>query len=160
MAETVEEQITKVEKILLEYEEGLHLNQFDIKEVDFEEDLKKIDKMSLEDIHLTMLSWGYYATGLQKQVNKHEARAWWAGKNLNMLLCKEASDYNGYTYGERRDQALVENSFARALYKLEEQSHMAVLRLKFMVQRIDYLTKSAQDFIETKRRAQYFNRNS
>lgn len=159
-AETVEEKVKKLESLLEEYEDGLHVNQFDIIEINFEQDLQKIGKMGLEDIHQCCLQWGYYAAGLQKQINKHKARCTWSEKNLKMVQAKEANKYNGFTYDERKDQVLADNSFARALYQLGERSQIVLDRLAFMVQRIDYLTKSVQDLIETKRKAQYFNRGS
>ena len=149
--ETVKDKLDVVERLLDEYERGLHLDQFSIKEVDFDGDIQKIKTSLPEDIYNILLDWSYYVVGLQKQLNKHKSRFTWAKSNLNILLIRESPKYNGFNYTERRDQALGDNSFALALYKLMDQSEIAINRLEKLVERIDYMKVTAQELLKNKK---------
>ncbi len=159
MAQEIKRRLEEVESLLDEYDKKLFLNKITIKEIDIETSISNINHMPIEDIHQISLEWGYYALGLQKEINKHKTRKVWTDSNLHKYVIKQSKEQSGYTYEERKDNVINGDEYASSLYDLQTKVTMAIERLSFLVNKIDFLIKIALDIVETKRRNQYATRN-
>lgn len=150
---TLRDKLAEVEQLLEEYEEKIFLSKVKVIEPPLEVTREELLSMSLEDIDGLRWSLSQYNLALQKELNKHLSRMHWAEANLNRLLDRDANNYQGFGWAERKAACLNADKYAQKLFQLKTQSEMVINRLSFLPGKIEFLVKIAGDIAYTKRRS-------
>lgn len=155
------EQIAVVEKLLEDYtEEKLLLKKIRMPvepRIDITTD--QIAIMDIDMINNWRFEMGQYLMYLQKEINKHRSRAGWASNALKTYLSKKVfeQDCNGYTFEEKKANAMMHDNYAAKLSKLFGRSQAALDRLEFLPTKITSLMDIAKDITWARRNAEKYN---
>lgn len=147
----IPEKLAQVEQLLEEYEQSIGLNKKDHhKEPDY------IDRQTLLSMHpddIDGLRWDYaqYSLYLQKQINKHQSRFYWADHNLKRYLEKISPEYPGWKWEERIANALADNEYSQKLDRLRMNSKLVIERTSFLTNKISTIDMIAKDISYAKR---------
>lgn len=144
--------ITEIESACDEYEQGLGLS---IKNNNCEYlnlTQERIRSLTIEEAAEISVSLAFYGMFLQKELNRHSARANWCEANLKNILGYLAKNYQGYSYEERKSGVIKEDLLAQRLFALQNKAKFAVDRLSYLPSKVDFIAKSLHQLQESKRR--------
>ena len=150
--DNVVNKLSDVEKVLEEYEHKIFLDK--IKIIEPRIDITREIMLSMHYEDLQGLAWelAQYSLCIAREYNKHQSRFNWAEANLKRYIEKEANNYSGWSWNERQANALNESTYANKLNQLKIRSKLAIDRLSYLPNKIELLSKIAQDIAYTKRR--------
>ena len=93
-----------------------------------------------------------FAFHLQKEINKEQARVNWADNLINLKAADLAQQYNGYSYEERKKQAISNDDLLRKLEEIRRYAMTRLDRLSYLPARVAKMADSLEQLQYSKRR--------
>lgn len=93
-----------------------------------------------------------YAFHLQRSHNKEAARSNWAEESTDREIAPKLSQYNAYSFKERRMLAVADNEYALNLDKIKSWGKARAERLAYLASKVEFLAKTMLELQQTKRR--------
>lgn len=114
------------------------------------EDLKKLTP---EEISIHAYTLAHYASFVQKEINRQNAKLKWANHNLNLVIAKVGAKYGDKwtKYDERRVMVASDNEYAKILYDITLQAGIRVSELDFLSSRISAMSDLLNELHKTKK---------
>lgn len=159
IALTVEEQIRKIDAILLEYTKKVNIYNIEGQDATYYYNLTSTElrKLSIEDLLEGASILSSAATYIQREVSKETARRDWAENALKYVIAPLLSSYNQYMPVDHKTMLAVrENEYARKLYQLTVESKLRTTTLSYMPARFEF---KAQTFMEIAKARRNNNRS-
>jgi len=132
------EELEKWDKILDEYESSVGLPIF-LKNYTNPEaqgfmhmDRKQIEKLSPQDCASAALILNELSFHVQRAYNREIARVNWSESSIKATIAHEVQSYKGYSYQERFEQAIKQNSHASKLKRINVYAKQRADRLSFL----------------------------
>jgi hypothetical protein len=131
------------DKILDEYETSLGLpkfqNSFGNADAEFfmSLDRRQIEKLDPKDCAAAALILNELALHVQRSYNREIARVNWSESNIKSVVANRVQHYKGYSYQERLEQAIKDNSAATKLKKINVYAKQRADRLSFLASSIN-----------------------
>lgn len=144
--------LAELNKILDEYENGLHLNLSDEYEVNQYLNMKKDQLEALTPIQCAEIATylSNYLIYLQQQVNRENAKVNWASSNIKLIIGKYITQYNDFKYEAKVAQIIHENETANLLEKIRIAAQTRVDSLAYIPNRIDFFVKTLTNLANVK----------
>ena len=137
------EELEKWDKILDEYESSTGLTPFLMayKNPEATEYMHMnrghIEKLSPQDCASAALILNELSFHVQRAYNREIARVNWAEDTIKGLVAHEVQNYKGYSYAERLEQAIRNNSHASKLKRIKIYAKQRSDRLSFLSSNIN-----------------------
>ena len=137
------EELEKWDKILDEYESSTGLPPFLVayKNPEASEYMHinrgHIEKLSPQDCASAALILNELSFHVQRAYNREMARVNWAEDTIKTLVAHEVHNYKGYSYAERLEQAIKNNTYAMKLKKIKVYAKQRSDRLNFLSSNIN-----------------------
>lgn len=151
-----EEQMAKLEELLSEYDKSIKLvinvNPDMDKYLNFT--LDQLKNMTYEDIAAINVIVAGYAIFLQKEENRHNAKAKWADNLIQLTAANKINSYKQdfQTYEERRMLCIVDNSYMKKMNELRIKAETRHNEISRMAQQINKYADAIKDLVLSKRR--------
>jgi len=132
------EELEKWDKILDEYENSVGLPTFinQYRNVEATEYMHmtrgQIEKLSPQDCASAALILNELSFHIQRAYNREMARVNWAEDTIKNLVAHEVHGYKGYSYAERLEQAIKNNTYASKLKRIKVYAKQRSDRLNFL----------------------------
>jgi len=152
---TANDLATKVDELLLEYEQGLGIKNGnpDIKAEKYltmsEDDIRC---MSGEDAAIASITLGQYSFYLQRSINIELRRMNWATAQIDRAILGEMKNYSAGSAPERKMLAIKDNSFALSLESLRTQAQARVDQINYLSAKCDALSYRFSEYQQSKRK--------
>lgn len=157
-----EEELAQFLKVLDEYASKVSINKFknnesvdEILESSEEQRLSWTDEI-LENKAFILFNYSAY---LQRCINQQQIKLKWAQSNLRVLYGRESGKYDRWSYIERQDSILGENSGALALHQIILNAEARIAQLDHITQFVSQMGHCLKDLAKSKRSIRYESRN-
>lgn len=120
-----------------------------------EERLSWTDEV-LENKAFILYSYGAY---LQRCLNQQQVKLKWAQSNLRVIYGRESSKYERWSYQERQDSIVAENSAALVLHQIIMNAETRIAQLDHIAQYVSHMAGCLKDISKAKRSQRYENRS-
>ena len=97
----------------------------------------QIEKLSPQDCASAALILNELSFHIQRAYNREIARVNWAEDTIKTLVAQEVHNYKGYSYAERLEQAIKNNTHAMKLKKIKVYAKQRSDRLSFLSSNIN-----------------------
>ena len=151
----VDERITEVEALLLEYQRSLGLvpsiHNADIGKY-LNMSVEQIRKMSPEACAEASFAIAQQALYIQQEINKHNQRINWAKTNINMMVTQHIDQYGSkYTpFESRKLLAIKDNEYTSKLFELAIRAQQIVDTLSYVPAKIKFVADMLSEYKRTK----------
>ena len=151
----VDERITEVEALLLEYQRSLGLvpsiHNADIGKY-LNMSVEQIRKMSPEQCAEASFALAQQALYVQQEINKHNQRINWAKTNINVIVTGTIDQYGGkFTpFESRKVLAIKDNDYASKLQELVVKAQQMVDTLAYIPAKIKFVADMLSEYKRTK----------
>jgi hypothetical protein len=102
----------------------------------------EVRRLAPVDLGYAALALSQFAFRLQRAVNRELARVTWAAESVRSVIARTVAKYPGYSFEERRLQAVRDNDVATRLDQIR-------VRAQLRVDRLSYLSGRASDMART-----------
>tara|TARA_R110002012_G_scaffold72709_9_gene185681 strand:- start:52642 stop:53160 length:519 start_codon:yes stop_codon:yes gene_type:complete len=132
------EELKKWDKILDEYENSVGLPTFlnEYRNIEATEYMHmtrgQIEKLSPQDCASAALILNELSFHVQRAYNREIARVNWAEDTIKSLIANDVQNYKGYSYAERLEQAVKNNSHASKLKRIKVYAKQRSDRMVFL----------------------------
>lgn len=159
---TKEEELKQFVAVLDEYSKTISINKF--------QNNSSIDEI-LESDEQTRLSWSdevlenkafilfNYCAYLSRCENQQKIKLKWAQSNLRVIYGRESSKYDRWSYQERQDAILSDQTPALILHQIIMNAETRIAQLEHIVIYVSEMAKSLREIAKSKRSQRYENRN-
>jgi len=156
---TINERLSKIEEMCAVYEERIFINRIQIIDVDYNLSKEDLIKMASLEIYTHCYNCAKYLTALQKQINDQTGRYNWFDRNLDLLLNREYENQKGFSWQEKKANALKNNEVAKKMEETKQKFKMETDRLNWLVNRIQYQTDFASRIAYQKSKEEYVEKD-
>ena len=142
-ANPAKEELEKWDKILDEYECSTGLPAFtnsytnDDAKSFLSMDRRQIEQLSPQDCAAAALILNELSFHMQRAFNRENARVNWAENIIKATVANEVQGYKGYSYAERLEQAIKNNSHAQKLRRIKVYAKQRADRLSFLASNVN-----------------------
>jgi hypothetical protein len=160
---SLDDKWANLDKFLADYRAKFHLDKIHLEEVDISTTVQEIKKLHPEDIAQRILEWGIYSFAIQSKINELKAKLTWVSDNLDRywgIHQKTISREYGFTAQDRKMLLLENDVYCEKLYYLRTEINVKLTQLEYLPNQVNFLTKIAQQVMESKWRELNGNRRS
>lgn len=99
-------------------------------------------KMSAVDCAEAAFCLGQYAHRVQQAINREQGRVTWAAESVKRIIAKKVNNYKGYSFEERKLQAVNDDDAARKLEQIRVRAQLRIDRVSYLAARADGMAKT------------------
>lgn len=93
-----------------------------------------------------------FAFHLQKEINKEQSRVNWAQAKIDLKVGDLAQQYKGYSYEERKRQAINNDDILRKLEEIRRYAQTRLDRLSYLPGQVNKMANSLEQLQRSKNR--------
>ena len=93
-----------------------------------------------------------FAFHLQKEINKEQSRVNWAQAKIDLKVGDLAQQYKGYSYEERKRQAINNDDILRKLEEIRRYAQTRLDRLSYLPGQVNKMANSLEQLQRSKKR--------
>lgn len=154
-SQTIDARLKKIDEILETYEGKLGLGRIGPpSEIDkyLNLDRQGLAKLTAEECGDAAYILTRFAHYIQRELNKETSRITWANDLLPIMIANEVGKYKGYSYEERKYQAIKNNSAALKLHQIKSYAQQRRDRLEYQAMYVENTARRLDSLQQTKRR--------
>lgn len=149
--------LKEIEATLTEYEGKAGLSKVEPKSECLQylncsrETLEKLDSTECVYVAIELMQ---YSLFIQRLYNREKSRRDWALSNIRVAIANDISQYKAYSYEEKKNMAIANNSFASRLDSYAILCQAKMTRLESLADKLGYLSRTFEHLIKYKNRDQ------
>jgi hypothetical protein len=139
---TADERLAELDRILDEYELRLGVPALTGEDEVTTEARRVLDlppselrKMSAIDCGVAAHVMEQFGRRVQQAVNREQARVTWADRSINRIIAKKVNNYKGYSFEERKLQAINDDDAASKLDEIRVKAQLRIDRISYLAAR-------------------------
>jgi hypothetical protein len=148
MAETIKERLGQLDRILDDFERPLGISV--VGEDEITQEARRllqlppdaVRKFSARDCCVAAYVLSQYTHRLQQAINREQCRVTWAENSIRRLIAPRINNYRGYSFEERRLQAIYDDEAAQEYESTRVRSQLRIDRINYLANKTDNMIKS------------------
>lgn len=153
-----EKKVEELKQKLMEYEQKL---QFNVRTENNEAtklltiSRNELEKMTPEDCGYAAYALTQYVIYLQKMVNYEESVVNYCESSINFVVGKKISQYNAYSFNEKRMLAINDDTYAKEVLRLQVIAKSRVDSMAFIINKVQNLANILVNLQQSKKTNRY-----
>lgn len=115
----------------------------------------ELEKMSSEDCGYAAYALTQYVIYLQKMVNYEETTVNWCESAINFVVGKKISQYNAYSFNEKRMLVINDDNFAKEVLRVQIAAKSKVDSMSFIINKVQGLANILVNLQQNKKTNRY-----
>ena len=153
----LEVKLEEIERKIEEYTSSKGLSETNKVSIDevreyLEMDRKELRSLSEEDCGEVAWVLGQTSLSIQRELNEQSAIIKWLEAQITKTIMPSINNYKAYSYVERKDAAVYDNTYAIEANRLKVRAEMRTTSLQYIAQEIKNLSSIILGIRDTKRR--------
>lgn len=101
---------------------------------------EQIHQLKSEECKQISIRLTQYARYIQTSINVYTAKLTWAESNIIRSIANDVKSYTGYSYEERKNQAIMNNDYAKMMFDIKCQCQHRIDLLSYIANNVHKMT--------------------